>query len=368
MAASSSPRRSPTAAWTACAAGHEVDVQLGPDPGGAPRGGAGGARPDHPVGHQVTADVLAAGSRPRRGRPGRHRARQRRRRGGHPPGRDGGERAAVEHPPTAEHTMALLLAQARNVPAGPRRAHRRPVGAQRSGRASSWPTRRSASSASAASASSWPSGPRRSGCGSSPTTPSWPPSGPGRSTSSCSSLEELIEVADFVTLHVVKTPETLGMIGEPTPRQGQAGLRIVNVSRGGVIDEDALAEAIREGRIGGAALDVFATEPTTESPLFGLPDRWSSRPTSVPAPARPRTRRATRSPSRWPRAGRRVRALRRQRERGRGVRDGAPVPAARRAPRPAVRGAGRGRPGTSSRSSTRASWPTTTPASSRSRC
>src|SRR3546814_5815739 len=53
--------------------------------------------------------------------------------------------------------------------------------------------------------------------------------------------------------------------------KAKPNLRIVNVSRGGVIDEDALAEAIREGRIGGAAIDVFVSEPTTESPLFELP-------------------------------------------------------------------------------------------------
>jgi D-3-phosphoglycerate dehydrogenase len=73
-----------------------------------------------------------------------------------------------------------------------------------------------------------------------------------------------------VTLHVVKTPETVGMFGRELFAKAKPGLRIVNVSRGGVIDEDALAEAIREGRIGGAALDVFASEPTTESPLFEL--------------------------------------------------------------------------------------------------
>ena len=69
-----------------------------------------------------------------------------------------------------------------------------------------------------------------------------------------------------------------------------------------------------------------------------------------------------------PRAGRRVRALRRERERRRGVEHRAPVPAARRAARPALRRAGRGRPRRASRSATRASWPTPTPASSRSRC
>jgi D-3-phosphoglycerate dehydrogenase len=85
------------------------------------------------------------------------------------------------------------------------------------------------------------------------------------------SLEELVAVADFLTLHVVKTPETLGMVGKELLAKAKPNLRIINVSRGGVIDEDALAEAIREGRIGGAAIDVFATEPTTVSPLFDLP-------------------------------------------------------------------------------------------------
>ena len=84
-------------------------------------------------------------------------------------------------------------------------------------------------------------------------------------------LEELIATADFVSLHVVKTPETLGMIGKDLLAKAKTSLRIVNVSRGGVIDEEALAEAIREGRVAGAAIDVFATEPTTSSPLFELP-------------------------------------------------------------------------------------------------
>ncbi len=84
-------------------------------------------------------------------------------------------------------------------------------------------------------------------------------------------LDELVVLADFLTLHVVKTPETLNMIGRDLLAKAKPTLRIVNVSRGGVIDEAALAEAIREGRIAGAALDVFASEPTTESPLFDLP-------------------------------------------------------------------------------------------------
>lgn len=83
-------------------------------------------------------------------------------------------------------------------------------------------------------------------------------------------LDELVARADFVTLHLVKTPETLGMFGAELLAKAKPGLRIVNVSRGGIIDEAALAEAIRDGRVAGAALDVFATEPTTESPLFEL--------------------------------------------------------------------------------------------------
>ena len=84
-------------------------------------------------------------------------------------------------------------------------------------------------------------------------------------------LVELVRVSDFLTLHVVKTPDTLGMIGRDLLAQAKPSLRIINVSRGGVIDEEALAEAIRAGRIAGAAIDVFATEPTTSSPLFELP-------------------------------------------------------------------------------------------------
>ena len=83
-------------------------------------------------------------------------------------------------------------------------------------------------------------------------------------------LDTLAARSDFVTLHLVKTPETVGLLGKEFFAKAKPGIRIVNVARGGIIDEDALAEAIREGRVGGAAIDVFATEPTTESPLFEL--------------------------------------------------------------------------------------------------
>ena len=83
-------------------------------------------------------------------------------------------------------------------------------------------------------------------------------------------LDELFAQADFVTIHVQKTAETTGLIGKELLAKAKPGLRIVNAARGGIIDEDALAEAVRDGRVAGAAIDVFATEPTTESPLFEL--------------------------------------------------------------------------------------------------
>ena len=67
-----------------------------------------------------------------------------------------------------------------------------------------------------------------------------------------------------------KTPDTAGLISAELLRHAKPTLRIVNTARGGIVDEAALADAVREGRIAGAALDVFAAEPTTESPLFEL--------------------------------------------------------------------------------------------------
>jgi D-3-phosphoglycerate dehydrogenase len=84
-------------------------------------------------------------------------------------------------------------------------------------------------------------------------------------------LDELFARADFVSIHLLKTKESVGLIDKDLLAKAKPGLRIINGARGGIVDEDALAEAIRDGRIGGAALDVFAVEPTTESPLFDLP-------------------------------------------------------------------------------------------------
>ena len=85
-------------------------------------------------------------------------------------------------------------------------------------------------------------------------------------------LETLVATADFLTLHLAKTPETAGLIGKDLLAKAKPNLRLINVARGGIVDEAALAEAVRDGRIGGAAVDVFDTEPTTESPLFEVPN------------------------------------------------------------------------------------------------
>jgi D-3-phosphoglycerate dehydrogenase len=84
-------------------------------------------------------------------------------------------------------------------------------------------------------------------------------------------LDELLARADFITIHVARTKETVGMLDAARLAQAKPGVRIVNVARGGIVDEAALADAVRSGQVGGAALDVFVEEPTTASPLFGLP-------------------------------------------------------------------------------------------------
>ncbi|MCF3179558.1 phosphoglycerate dehydrogenase [Streptomyces polychromogenes] len=83
-------------------------------------------------------------------------------------------------------------------------------------------------------------------------------------------LDELLEVADFITVHLPKTPETLGLIGDEALRKVKPSVRIVNAARGGIVDEAALYSAIKEGRVAGAGLDVYAKEPCTDSPLFEL--------------------------------------------------------------------------------------------------
>ncbi|MFC8846279.1 MULTISPECIES: phosphoglycerate dehydrogenase [unclassified Micromonospora] len=83
-------------------------------------------------------------------------------------------------------------------------------------------------------------------------------------------LEELLRESDFISIHLPKTPETMGLIGEKELAIVKPGVRIVNAARGGLVDEQALADAIAEGRVGGAGVDVYAKEPCTSSPLFAF--------------------------------------------------------------------------------------------------
>jgi len=82
------------------------------------------------------------------------------------------------------------------------------------------------------------------------------------------SLDELLDQSDFISIHLPKTPETMGLIGERELLRVKPGVHIVNAARGGLVDEHALAQAIKEGRVAGAGVDVYVTEPCTDSPLF----------------------------------------------------------------------------------------------------
>jgi D-3-phosphoglycerate dehydrogenase / 2-oxoglutarate reductase len=85
-------------------------------------------------------------------------------------------------------------------------------------------------------------------------------------------LDELLARADFITLHVPLTDKTRNILSREALSKAKKGVRIINCARGGLIDEAALAEALTSGHVAGAALDVFAEEPATDNPLFGLPN------------------------------------------------------------------------------------------------
>ncbi|HVM18478.1 MAG TPA: phosphoglycerate dehydrogenase [Egibacteraceae bacterium] len=85
-----------------------------------------------------------------------------------------------------------------------------------------------------------------------------------------STVDELCAVADILTVHLPKTPDTVGIVGADQLRSMKATARVVNTARGGIVDEEALYTAVAEGWIAGAALDVFSSEPMTDSKLFAL--------------------------------------------------------------------------------------------------
>ncbi len=84
-------------------------------------------------------------------------------------------------------------------------------------------------------------------------------------------LDQAVAEADFLTIHLPKTKETTGLINRDLLLKAKPSLRVINVARGGIVDEQALADCVRDGIIAGAAIDVFVTEPTTASPLFEQP-------------------------------------------------------------------------------------------------
>ncbi len=85
-------------------------------------------------------------------------------------------------------------------------------------------------------------------------------------------LDELLARADFITLHVPLTDGTRNILSRENLAKTKAGVRIINCARGGLVDEEALAEMLKSGHVAGAALDVFAVEPAKENVLFGLPN------------------------------------------------------------------------------------------------
>jgi D-3-phosphoglycerate dehydrogenase len=84
------------------------------------------------------------------------------------------------------------------------------------------------------------------------------------------SLDELLSSSDVISVHLPKTPETLGLLDDEALAKVKPGALLVNAARGGIVDETALYAALKEGRLGAAGLDVYATEPCTDSPLFEL--------------------------------------------------------------------------------------------------
>jgi D-3-phosphoglycerate dehydrogenase len=85
-------------------------------------------------------------------------------------------------------------------------------------------------------------------------------------------LDELLRRADFITLHTPLTEKTRNIIDAAAIARMKDGVRIINCARGGLVDEEALAAAIRSGKVAGAGVDVFVNEPAEASPLFGLPN------------------------------------------------------------------------------------------------
>jgi len=97
------------------------------------------------------------------------------------------------------------------------------------------------------------------------------------------SLEQLLKESDFITLHLPLTSATEGLIGAKELNKVKPTVRIINCARGGLIDEEALFKAIEKGKVAGAALDVFASEPVSLAVLKGQPARYAVNAPQIPA-------------------------------------------------------------------------------------
>jgi D-3-phosphoglycerate dehydrogenase / 2-oxoglutarate reductase len=86
------------------------------------------------------------------------------------------------------------------------------------------------------------------------------------------SVDEVCRQADFLTVHLPKTAETMGIVGAEQLRMMKPTARVLNVSRGGIVDEEALYQAVKDGQVAGAGLDVFSKEPPGPMPIFELPN------------------------------------------------------------------------------------------------
>ena len=109
-------------------------------------------------------------------------------------------------------------------------------------------------------------------------------------------LDELLARSDFISVHLPKTPETAGLIGKEALAKTKPGVIIVNAARGGLVDEEALAEAVSSGHVRGAGIDVFASRADAPTARCSTCRRSSSRRTSARRPPRRRTARAPTSP------------------------------------------------------------------------
>ncbi len=87
----------------------------------------------------------------------------------------------------------------------------------------------------------------------------------------CASVREMLPEVDYLTVHTPLNDETRNLIGREEIKMMRSGVRLINSARGGIFNTEALVEGLRDGHIGGVALDVYESEPCTDSPLFGMP-------------------------------------------------------------------------------------------------